>query len=125
MPAPQTWEEACKQTWDKVKQVALEARKGHECVEPCYEELWVRIRKETDKDSVTADVCYGLSDQEGVDEASFKPPEATSFLQALILTGDFKCPDVCSSRNKHGGEQAIQSECPGDVFFARGARQPN
>lgn len=81
-------------------------------------ELRVRIREEINRDSVTVGVCYGLSDQkEGVDEASFKQREATSWLQAWILTGDFKCPDVCSSRNKQGGEQAIQSKCPGDIFL--------
>lgn len=51
-------------------------------------------------------VCCGQCDQEeGADEASFKQTEATSQLQAFTVTGHFKCPDVCSSRNKHGGEQ--------------------
>lgn len=55
-------------------------------------------------------VCCGQSDQEErVDEAAFKQPEATSGLQALIATARFKCPDVCSSRNKHGEDQAIRA----------------
>lgn len=83
------------------KEAALEAEKGHECVEPCYEPCKEAVQscgpklERTPKETVTVDVCYGQCDQEeGVDEASFKQP-ATSRLQALIVTGHFKCPDVC------------------------------
>lgn len=63
-----------------------------------------------DQQRLMGGVCCAQCDQgEGVDEASFKQPEGTSQLQALIVTGHFQCPDVCSSRNKHGGEQAIRA----------------
>jgi len=37
LSAPQTREAAHKQTWCKVKGAAVQARKGQECTEPCYE----------------------------------------------------------------------------------------
>lgn len=105
------------------KEAALEAEKGHECVEPCYEPCKEAVQscgpklERTPKETVTVDVCYGQCDQEeGVDEASFKQPAATSRLQALIVTGHFKCPDVCSRRKTWRGVSS-QSECPGDIFL--------
>lgn len=57
-----------------------------------------------------------------MDETLFKEPNTTSQLQVLILTGDFRRPDVCSSR--HGGAQAIQSVCPGNVSLTEVPNRP-
>lgn len=108
LPVPRTWEEARKETWDKVEGLHWKQGRGMSAWSLAMNHarrqrkaMGQNQRGNQQRQCHSEYLLQVVWSGRGVDEASFKQPETTSQLQVLILTEDFRCPDVCSSR--YGG----------------------
>jgi len=69
--------------------------------------LWVRIKGRAGTGDIMVGVCYRPPDQEEwVDEALYRQIGAASHSQTLVLTRDFKHPDICWTDNTGGCKQS-------------------
>lgn len=80
-------------------EVALYVREQLECMEFCQELMGKAYQ------CGFVGICYGPSDQEGVDKAFFRQLEEASCSQVLVFTGNLKQPDICWMDNTAGLNQ--------------------
>jgi len=82
------------------------------------EGLWVRSREKAREADILVGVCYRPPNQdEETEEAFYEQLAEVALLSALVLTGDFKFPDICWEYNAAQMKQSRRFlECVEDNF---------
>ncbi|GAB0189098.1 mitochondrial enolase superfamily member 1 [Grus japonensis] len=90
------------------------------------ENLWVRIKGSAGAGDIIVGVCYRPPDQgDRADEALCRQIGAASRSQALVLMGDFNCPDICWRDNAAELKQSRKFlECVDDNFLMQVIEEP-
>ena len=80
--------------------------------------LWTKIRGKAYRGDILVMVCYRPPNQdEETEEAFYEQLAEVALLSALVLTGDFKFPDICWEYNAAQMKQSRRFlECVEDNF---------